>query len=227
MWFLISYNRPDKCKAVIEQINLTNPTAPGILFVNGYEQLDQYLDIPLPKNWRIYPQITNLGVCGAMNKCFYSFPNESYYGFICDDEYVFTEKWDTLIPAAAGDWKIAHGNDGWQSHRRIHGYVVCGGELVRKCGWWALPGLWHWFVDDVFEYLAENCNLRVFCKDIKIEHRHPLTGKAKLDSTYASGSSRTNEDFLIFEKWKKDEASALIAKINKKLNKDPATYSWV
>jgi glycosyltransferase involved in cell wall biosynthesis len=217
MWFLISFNRPDRCKQVIDQIKKVGCSTPGILFVNGGEVM-RYHDIILPEGWKLFIQQHNIGICGAMNICFKMYPDEPWYGLITDDEMVYTPGWDTELVAAAGKWKIAHANDHWQSSGRIHSYVVCGGDLVRECGWWALPGLWHWFVDNVWETLARYCDLRIFCENINADHQHWLNGRAIQDKTYKSGEERMLEDQKVFQNWTNGGAALdLIHRIREKI----------
>ncbi len=147
----------------------------------------------------VLPQ--NIGCCGAMNWAFREYPNEPFYGLVCDDEWVYSAGWDKRLIDAAGSKYIAHGNDKWQSGKRQHAYVTFGGDLIRVLGWWALPGLWHWFHDDVFENLSNNLNNTRFCEDVLCEHKHYLAGKAEKDDTYKSGESRNGMDHMIFQRW--------------------------
>lgn len=227
MWVLPTYNRPEQCAKVIEQINNVGCSTPGVLFINGSECLAEYQKIQIPTTWRWYWSEENIGVCAAMNKMFELCPDEAFYGLICDDEYVFMPGWDHILKDAAGKWKISHGNDFWQSHNRIHSYVTVGGDLVRECGWWALPGLWHWYHDDVQELLAKECDLRVFCKHVLTEHRHYLAGKATKDSTYEAGESKNSADAAIFHEWKNNYSQELIKRIKEKMPLVQNCYSFV
>jgi hypothetical protein len=226
MWFLPSYNRPEQCQAVIDQINKVGCTGTGLLWVNGRDRMDEYAKIKLPNNWHGVSSRENIGVCGAMNECFKRFPDEPFYGLICDDEYTYSTNWEKRLSEAAGGWKISHGNEGWQSQKRIHSYVTVGGDLIRECGWWALPGLWHWYHDDVQELLARECGLRVFCDDVMTEHKHYLAGKAPKDITYSAGESKRIQDQQVFEKWKAEEAAALIERIKHKSIFPSNIYNW-
>jgi len=215
MWALISYNRPEKCKAVIDQILKVGCSTSGVVFVNGDKT---GYDFELPENWKWFYSPENIGVCAAMNKVFELYPSEPYYGLICDDEFVYTEGWDIKLAEAAGRWNISHGNDGWQSVTRLHSYVTVGGDLVRECGWWSLPGLWHWYHDDVQELLARNLHLKRYCKDIRTEHKHYLAGKAEKDITYQAGESKKGKDQFVYNVWLQNEAPALIKRIKEKMN---------
>ena len=215
-WFLISYNRPERAAQVIERIKEIGCSTLGVLFVNGGDIM-RYQDIVLPTGWKLHNEQHNLGICGAMNRCLKLFPDEPFYGLITDDEWINTPGWDTKLAEAAGSWKIAHANDGWQSGARIHGLVTCGGDLIRECGFWALPGLWHWYVDNVWETLAHYCGLRVFCADVHTEHRHWMNRRAEVDKTYLSGEEKMKEDQNVFERWACDgSAEKLVNRIKEK-----------
>lgn len=201
MWVLPTYNRPEKCAAVMDQILSVGCTEPGMVIVNGYEGISQYSRIRLPKNWQMIFSPVNLGVCGAMQLHFLNYPNEPYYALFCDDEYVYTPGWDTTLVKAAGRFGIAHGNDGWQSENRLHTYAVFGGDLIRTVGWWALPNLWHWYFDDIWELIAKDFQLKRFCRDVKTEHKHYLSGKAPRDKTYEAAELRANEDRQRYQEW--------------------------
>lgn len=198
-WVLPTYNRPDKCQAVLDQIIKVGCTTPGTVIINGSE----YPPLRVPQGWDALALSKNIGVCGAMQLYFTNNPNEDFYGLICDDEYVFTEGWDKILIKAAGSDKIAFGNDGWQSGRRQHGYVTWGGDLLRRIGFLSLPGLWHWYHDDVWEYIAERDNLNVFCKDVIVEHRHYRAQKAEKDETYCAGESRKEQDREVYLEWRR------------------------
>jgi len=216
MWILPSINRPEQCKAVIDRIRSIGCNSVGVLLVNGGDPTPYYA-IDLPEGWIFRYVKTNLGVCGAMNKILRDYPDELWYGLICDDEFIYTENWDEKLIEAAGEWNIAHGNDGWQSHERIHGYVCLGGKLVRSLGWIALPGLWHWFVDDAWELLARECGLRRFLPCIKVEHRHWMAGKNVKDDINWLGESRATSDQKVFLTWVRNGAAQAIQTIKEKM----------
>jgi hypothetical protein len=193
--------RPEQTQNVLDQMVACGLSTPGIVIANG----PGFASIKLPDAWDIYYPPQNLGLCGSLNLFYRTFPDCDWYGIVCDDEFVFTDGFDKILPEAAGRWKISHGNDGWKSQDRIHTYSVTGGSLIRAIGWWALPGLWHWYFDDVWEMLAADLNIRVWCQDVKTEHRHHMAGKAEFDATYKLGESRSVEDRHIFETWKSTE----------------------
>ncbi len=214
-WILPTYRRPDRCAEVIRCINYVGCSTPGIVVVNGMDDYQEYQKINLPKDWKMVFLPQNIGCCGAMNWAFHNYPNEPFYGLLCDDEYIYSSGWDTALVAAAGKNRIAHANDRWQSGKRQHLFVTFGGDLLRELGWWALPGLWHWYHDNVFESLSDGLDISRFCSDIIGEHKHYLAGKAEKDYTYQSGESRNGLDQLVFQHWMINEYPLLKRKLAK------------
>lgn len=201
MWLLPTYRRPSKCGEVLKAINYVGVSSPGLVLVNGTDDEKAYRALKLPPGWMMEILPVNIGLCGAMNWTFHHYPNEPFYGLICDDEYVYTTGWDQRLIEAADTKYIAHGNDKWQSGKRMHAYVTWGGDLLRQIGWWALPGLWHWFHDDAWEQIASGLNIVKFCEDVYCEHKHYLAGKAEKDKTYLAGESRMMNDRQVYQAW--------------------------
>lgn len=215
MYIIPSLNRPSQCAQVIDRLKKHKCSTPGILFVNTNEDDDGHLykTIALPPKWMLEIHNKNLGLCGALNWVFKKYPNEPFYGMITDDEFVCTDGWDKILVDAAGKWNIAHGNNGWQSDRRIHGFMTIGGELVRTIGYLMPQGLWHWFSDDVWESIAAGRNLRRFCQNVKIENKHWMLGNAHKDKTYELSESRNRQDQEIFMRWKENEFPIIMKRI--------------
>lgn len=222
MWFLISHNRPELCRRALEHIIKTGCSTAGKLIVNGSE----YPELPLPKGWDVITLPKNLGYCGAMNWCFQEFPNEKFYGMIGDDEIVKSDGWDEKLIAAGGDWYIAHSNDEWQSHRRIHGYAAFGGELIRSIGYIAPQGMWHWYIDNVWEDLSGALGLKKMCEDVITEHKHYISGKAEKDATYELGESRAMQDEEIYCRWRQKEFVGVVTRVRKAMEKSTVAITY-
>lgn len=200
MWILPTLNRPAQCAAVLKQMQEMKCSTRGVVFVNGDEKAKEYWDLAWPEcpdGWVLDVCAENIGALGALNAVFREYPDEPWYGFIGDDEFVQTPEFDKKLIEAAGDWNIAHGDDGVHAGRRAQGYLVIGGKLARALGWLALPGVWHWYgLDDMWEILAcEGACRKVFCPEVKVEHRHPYFGKGVRDATYAAGESHAILDY--------------------------------
>lgn len=200
MWILPTLGRPKECAEVIASMIARGITTQGILVVNGTEDEDAYRQIPLPSNWTIEVLPENIGACGAMRKAFADYPQEPWYGLICDDEYVFTDQFDKLLIEAAGDWCISHGNDGVPGN--IHTYVAIGGELVRSVGFWAIDELWHGHHDRIWQKIGYGLGLIRFCSDVQTEHRtFDYQTVAEKDATYALKWQQIELDDWLYANW--------------------------
>lgn len=115
------------------------------------------------------------------------------YG-LCADDFVFeTPGWDSRIRRAAADLParlgLIHGDDGFQGERLATApfltteWIACVGDV--------LPGAYqHMYCDTEVTDIARQAGLLRFLPDVRITHRHHLTGRAAFDGTYER-SSRT------------------------------------
>lgn len=206
MWFLPSRGRAH----LIERLwKACMPTMRGVLAYD-IDQTNDYVSVPLPPTWeRLGMQRTHLSA--KCNRLLEHFPDEPWYGIICDDQVPATPGWDRLLPQAAGAWRIAWADD--CLHKRI-GASAFGGELVRALGWMQCPSIKHFYLDDVHELIVKELDCGVYCADVKIPHLHFTTGGTPWDATYAQRPSH-GEDALAFAKWKEYEWPALKARLQR------------
>lgn len=211
MWFLISYNRAEQCGRVVKSMIDCGISTPGRLIVNGTDQESAYRSIKLPDKWEIDVLPINIGVCGAMAKCFREYPTEDCYSLICDDEFVKTQGFDVRLIQAAGRWGLSHGCDGWRcTYGMYHTYATFGGDLLRAVGWWPLPGLWHGYFDFVWQEIGNHFGLRRYCRDVKTIHLNVDRdwaggGGAEWDETYDVARQRRQADSDVFVRWRESE----------------------
>lgn len=229
MWILPTMSRPEQCAEVLRRIREIGCSTKGVVFVNGLSLSDAYnsaIGSDLPEGWRIEFWPENIGCIGALNKCFELWPNEPFYGFLGDDEFLMEgnpSDWDLRLVNAAGSWDFSHGLDDVNRGMRAQGYLCIGGELVRALGYMAIPTGWHWFMlDCMYEWLAGRAAFggafvckNILVPDVKIEHRHPYWDKAPMDSCYELGASRKEEDRKIFVDWLRKELPLVAERIKK------------
>lgn len=201
-------NRPEQCVKVLERIFETGCSTPGVIVINGREFVQGYTEALgaapfLPEKWEVICNEENIGFIGTLNKVFKENPNEEFYGFIADDEFVNTEGWDGPLIEAAGDWDISHGNDSIQNGSRFQSYTCIGGKLARAVGFLALPECYHWYGFDTFwEAFSKSggCE-RKYIGSIHVDHRHPLAGKGQMDACYADGEKHKHVDQQVYFHW--------------------------
>lgn len=201
MWILPTLNRPEQCEQVLERISHMECATPGYVFLNG--GIKGYENSWLPAGWDVVVLDKNIGALGALNTALEIFPDEPWYGFIGDDEFVNTPGFDEMLIAAAGDWNIAHGNDGFNKGARFQGYAVVGGKLARAVGCLALKECNHWYgFDSMWESLAQaGACKKIFMPDVRVDHQHPYHGKGKVDSCYELGASQKDIDQQVYFHW--------------------------
>lgn len=202
MWIVPTYNRPERFRNFMESAIDAGCESKGIVVVNGGERVEDYRNCIIPTQWEYEELPQNIGMCAALNYVFRKYPNEPFYGLLTDDERIATKGWDVRMIDAAGSKYVAHANDGMQSETRIHSCMTLGGDLVRAIGNIAIPGLFHWYFDDMWELIAADFNLRKYVREVSCEHLHYLYGKAQKDPTYALAEARASSDKAIFEYWK-------------------------
>lgn len=210
MIILPTKGRPQNLRRFIEAYKETGGTLPIWVIFDAADAY-RYNDIETPNHWRRLsaPAGTNLG--GIFNLIFKKYPNESYYAMAADDVIPETYGWDVIMADRCSPDMIVWGWDGIQNERLpVHPFI--GGDLVRKLGWWAAPGLKHWFVDNVWKHVADSLECGVYLSDIKMTHHHHINGKALWDKTYRQQPD-SYIDERAYSKFMRDEFSGLIGRI--------------
>lgn len=153
----------------------------------------RYDDIQTPSHWKRISAPAGTRIGEIFNLIFKKYPDEDYYGMVADDIVPQTHLWDIVLRDSCLPDKIAWACDGLQNENLpVHPFI--GGELVRKLGWWACPGLKHWYVDNVWKNLANALNCGVYLPNIKMTHLHPANGSAPYDRTYNEQPSHTADE---------------------------------
>jgi hypothetical protein len=190
-------------------------TTGGVVFVNDPDMDTSTIKEALPDNWDMYTNDRNVGALGALNFVLRERPDEKFYGFIGDDEFVETEGWDGKLVKAAGDWCVAHGDDGVHRGKRAQGCLCIGGKLARAVGYLAIPACWHWYgLDDMWETLARAgaCG-KQYVPGVKVAHWHPYFGKGARDACYELGESKKDIDFQEYAHWCRTELPGVVARV--------------
>lgn len=214
MWILPTLDRPVQCAAVLGRMDEMGSSMPRVVVVNGKH--DKYSAALSSKEAACYMN-ENIGALGALNWALENYPDEPWYGFIGDDEFVETPKFDIKLIEAAGDWDVAHGDDGVNGGGRAQGYLVIGGKLARAVGYLAIPECWHWYgLDNLWESLAQmGACKKIFVSEVKIDHRHPLHGKGEADSCYELGASRKDIDHQVYLHWIRHASRKVVERVQK------------
>ena len=209
MWFLPSLGRPEKLQEVMEACSNSHIY---VYLHRGDERLPDYYDLPWPRTWEIKVG-ERLGLCDALNWCIKEFPDEWCYGLMADDVIPLQEDWSIQLETASGMDYLAYPDD------LVHGEKLCthhciGGDLMRRVGYWAVPGLKHSFLDTAWYQMAGSSGLLRYLPYIQFDHRHPVVGKSDVDDTYEIGQSSYEEDMQVFQEWQYDGFPEAVDRIN-------------
>lgn len=180
MIILPSKGRPESLARFVHQYYLTKATLP-VWVVLDERDAYRYNGVKLPENWK---KIVTTGCLGDIfKKIFQKYPDEAYYAMVADDVFPETMYWDVTMRDACLPDKIVWGEDGIQSKNLpVHPFI--GGDLVRRLGWWAAPGLRHWYVDNVWNHIAATLGCGVYLPEVKMTHLHFINGSSVIDRTY-------------------------------------------
>src|SRR5437016_6419199 len=107
MWVFPTRNRPKLAQRLVDACVATHMTSPGVIIVDGHEV---YPNIKLPPNINIMSTGDWIEFAAVMNLALRMYPDERYYGFICDDCVPRTDYWDKRLEEAAGDWFVSCSN---------------------------------------------------------------------------------------------------------------------
>lgn len=184
MILLPTKGRPLSLKRFVTRYETTGATLPVLLLTDEADR-GVYETVGLPAGFSemTFPAGTPIGEC--FNRAFAAHPDEPYYGITADDVVPETDGWDVTLRDACLPDRVAWGDDGLQG-KDLPTHPFLGGELVRKLGFIAPPGVKHWYADNFWALLANTHGLGTYLPDVKTTHRHHLNGLAEFDATYAT-----------------------------------------
>lgn len=204
-------NRPASLKRFVHQYYLTGATLP-ISVVFDAKDAWKYNDVKTPDHWRRVTAPAGTPIGEIFNLIFKKYPDKAFYGMVADDVLPETALWDIVLRDSCLPDKIAWGACGLQNEKLpVHPFI--GGDLLRKLGWWAAPGLKHWFVDNAWKSLTLALNNGVYLPNIKMTHLHPVNGRAPNDRTYEEQPSHIADQHNYDKFMKGGEFQAAIERV--------------
>lgn len=210
MLILPTKSRPLNLKRFIRTYHETKATIPVWVIMDANDAY-LYNNVETPKHWKRISVHANTPLGGIFKRIYEKYPNEPYYGMVADDVVPETEGWDTIMVETCQPDKIVWACDGIQNERLpVHPFI--GGDLVRKLGFWAAPGLKHWFVDNVWKAIADALDCGVYLPDVKMTHLHYVNGRAQMDRTYREQPNH-QADARAYQRFMDEEFSGLIKRL--------------
>lgn len=217
IWLLSTRGRPRAAQDTIDACMDAGMTSPGVVYV---DEDDGSYRLKLPRNWTMHREPRWVGLQGSMQWCLRSYPSASAYGWLADDTRPRSRGWDKILEGAAGNWNIAYARDLWFSENpgereqleggfNLSSGLCWGGTLVRKVGWWALPGVIQAGIDTAWLDITRPLGLTRYRHDVIVEHLNWRTGKRPYDDTDRwdkDGSNFIEKDLAVKDRWFRSRA---------------------
>lgn len=190
--------RRASAERLIAACEQTGATADFLLITNDDD--GSYDGIALPGNWdqlRLPPlclsEKLNAGAAYGLSEGYQAI------AFVSDDQVPVTPRWDkALLGAATGGW--AYPDIG--GHDDLPECVAIDARIIEALGWFAHPGISHYWLDNVWADLGNATGRLRYLKDVHVEHRHYSRGLAEHDSTYALAESSGEHDANAYKDWR-------------------------
>lgn len=211
MIILPTLRRPHLLKNFVSAYKQTDATLPIHVVLDSADT--SYAAVELPSHWKriTVPAGTKLG--GIYPLIIKAFPDASFYAMIGDDVVPETMHWDIALKENCLPDKIAWGWDGIQNEK-LPTHPFIGGELVRKLGWFAAPGMQQYFVDNIWKHLADVLDCAAYLPNVKMRHCHYTSGDRSRDRTDDEAPNMGN-DQLAYTKFMRDDFQKVIEKVRK------------
>ena len=199
MWLIPSRGRPAQLDRLMKACRSMGMTTPAVVRLDGDDDtLPAYMDLERPKDWAFV--VARRGPLSAVyNGGFRAMPDLDWYGFLADDVVPETAGFDRLLIDAAGLDGMAYGDDGINGSG-LGTHFVLGGDLVRSCGFLALPGLERLFIDTSWNDIAHDRGTHRYLPHVVLRHHHFSNKMALFDSTYRKPAKEI--DRQIYESWR-------------------------
>jgi len=204
MFILPTYKRPEKLKAFFEQARRLGMTSPGLVIINGDDQVPSYqaaID-SLPDNWSHIVLKNNIGFIGALNWFFGQRPNLDWYAPLTDDIFPKTEGFDVKCLSLLEPYSIVscldESADGcW----RAAGLNILSGDFVRACGFIYPPCTWHICGDDWLQTIGAALGIWRTATDVVVSNTGMFTTGLPADETQLSSHRDYGGQIMQYHRW--------------------------
>jgi hypothetical protein len=144
------------------------------------------------------------GLCAWTNKV--ALDRAAGYPFLAsfgDDHLPRTPGWDRALIRAITDMGGTGFSWPWDGTSEIVPEAcVMSSDIVLALGWMCLPGLEHWYGDNVWGDLGKGAGCIRHLRAVAVDHVHPRARKADGDTTYAENSRSLEADRDVYYAWR-------------------------
>jgi hypothetical protein len=176
-------------------------TAMDLLVVLDSDDYYDYCDIRLPARARtlVLPEMRTVP---KLNEAI--LPQSGAYDLIMyagDDTVPVTPGWDRLMLERFG--RDGSGYYYPEDHRRndIPEHVMISTDIIRALGWFALPCVSHFLIDDAWARIGNACGCLHFMPEVVFEHLHYVRGLAPHDEIYKRSEEWGPDDGVAYQNW--------------------------
>ena len=134
--------------------------------------------------------------------------------FLGDDHIPRTDDWDNEIVKSFTDLDGTGYVYPWGLGRTDTPEVCAiSVDIVKALGWFGLPGINHFYVDNVWADLGNGAECMIFRKDVILEHMHWTFGKGPVDHINHRAIVLTAQDEITYLHWRNKQMAADIATV--------------
>lgn len=130
-----------------------------------------------------------------------------YMASLGDDHVPRTPGWDArlirVIEGFPGGTGFAYPHDGVRDD--VPEAVVVSTDIIEALGWFMLPDLTHYWVDNVWLDLGKANKCIKLLRGVYVEHLSPMVGKAPADSTHLTQAKRIPQDQAAYKAWRRSD----------------------
>lgn len=131
-----------------------------------------------------------------------------------DDMVPRTPGWDYHLTRGITDMGGTGITYPWDGTREdIPEAPVMSSDIVQALGWMCLPGVRHWYIDDVWGELGRRSGRIRHMRAVHVEHIHPSTGKAGADKTNVDSSKTLDADRKVYREWRREQMHKDVEKV--------------
>ena len=207
-----SRGRPENIQRLIDAFGETWAHAELVVVVDN--------DDPTVEQYKAIDGITlhvddRLRLGGTLNKWAPILAEEcDIIGFMGDDHVPRTNEWDFVIEGHCRRNSVIYGNDLLQGEN-LATAVFMDSNIVKKLGFFVLPGQIHLFMDNFWMTLGRELGTLTYLPHVIIEHMHRDNGKSESDQTYVEANSPENwsNDEAVYRRWMASDMASDIRKV--------------